>query len=105
MMPWRKEELFIDIQERVHQSVYVSIPEIDWVSLGQHRITSERFYNPISRELTIRLNALCRTGFFIVPLTWWDHFKYTYRLTWWLKRFVNRHPIMYDLKETIVRDE
>jgi hypothetical protein len=98
------EEFFQDIKERVHQSIELHISEIDLHDLINHRITIEKFYVRPTRNLVLRLNAMCRTGFYIHPLTWWDHFKLTYKSKWWFKWYVNLFPIQYDLKETIVRN-
>jgi len=60
--------------------------------LGRRRVSLEAYV--LSDKLAD--DTYTDTKRYSTPKTWWDMFKMTYQLTWWLGWFVEKFPVKYD---------
>lgn len=59
------------------------------------RAAEDMLVELVSEVLTERVVNESQGIGYEVPASWWQHFKDTYRNTWWLRRLVKRRPVVW----------
>lgn len=88
---------------RVGSSFVIDVKHMDRLTPGdrQSAMDFELDRQRVSLEAYVLSDKLAddtytQTKRYSTPKTWWDMFKLTYQLTWWLGWFVDKFPVKYE---------